>query len=142
MTSPSRRVVGARVTAAWMLAASLACVTGRARTVRSDDRTRLTSEEIRATTSGRVYTSIFDIIQAERPEWLGLRGVRSMESEDDIVVYLDGIPVGGMEVLRRARPEAVEAVVYLSPTEAQTRFGMGHTYGAILLTTRTRMTRD
>ncbi|HEX6927347.1 MAG TPA: hypothetical protein VF167_18115 [Longimicrobiaceae bacterium] len=78
--------------------------------------------------SGRA--NLLDYVRLHRPSWLRTRAVTG-----EVVVYLDGIRMGGPEALQEIRPEMVAEVRHLDAREATTRWGTGHTEGAILVVT-------
>jgi hypothetical protein len=49
------------------------------------------------------------------------------------VVYLDGARLGSLEQMKSLSADRVSQIQYLSAANAQTRFGMDHTGGAILI---------
>jgi hypothetical protein len=100
------------------------------------DRTMLTSENLRP----HAKRTLYEVITMERPQWLVKRGVAGLDVNDpgDIVVYRDGQRMGGPEHLRDVTADVVTSVQFLSGPEAQTRFGMNHQYGAIIITTLKR----
>jgi hypothetical protein len=55
-----------------------------------------------------------------------------------IQVYLDGVRLGGVEDLRRISTQSVQSIRHYTAQEAQVRFGIGHSNGAIVVAT----TRD
>jgi len=97
---------------------------------------RITTEEIRQAQTQNAY----DMIRALRPAWLQTRGAQSITNPGagQVVVYLDGTRAGGAETLRQIPALDVESAHYLSGPEAGSRFGLDHTGGAILITTRRR----
>lgn len=95
----------------------------------------------------------FDLIRALRPNWLQIRGVQSLGSPSeqrpgerepttrtavDVMVYVDGLRMGGPGILRQILASDIQEARYLGPTEASARFGTDHTGGAILITTQQR----
>ena len=89
----------------------------------------ITRAEIEAVTNAR---SAYDVIRQLRYTWLQTR-VRSPSGGDPVRVYVDGINQSGVEELRRIEPSLVAEMVFLDPGDATTRFGTGHTAGAILV---------
>lgn len=122
-----------------MLAAALslaACAsTSQAGSATGGNRSLLTTAELREETGSR---TLDEIIRQRRPMWLTTRGTASLQGGDEIVVYRDGVPTGGPAILRTMPAETVESVQFLPAAEATTRFGTGHTLGAILVVTRRR----
>ncbi len=95
---------------------------------------RITSEEIR--TGPR--SNALDLVRTLRPRWLQVRGPTTFEAgrENPIMVYVDGVRVGGPDQLRFIPVPTIESLQFLNPTEASARFGLDHVNGAILITTR------
>lgn len=79
--------------------------------------------------------SLFDQIRRVRPNWLTPRGATSM-TPGEVIVYRDGLRLGGVAYLRDITVDIVESAQFLSGPEAASRFGLDHQYGAILVTTR------
>lgn len=78
-----------------------------------------------------------EAIQRLRPAFLRTRGPSSimLNEGDTIVVYVDNTRMGGPEILDQVRANAIREIRYLSSSDASSRFGTGHTSGAILITT-------
>lgn len=97
---------------------------------------QITAEEIQAAQAQNLY----DLIRSLRPNWVAPRGQQSLTNPTagQVMVYLDGTRAGGPDILRQIRPTDVELVHYLGATEAASRFGLDHSGGAILVTTRRR----
>lgn len=82
---------------------------------------------------------MFDVVQRERPHWLGNLGPAALEGTgqgDVVVVYQDGARLGGPAFLRDIYVDNVATVRFLTGPEAASRFGLNHQSGAILVTTR------
>jgi len=82
------------------------------------------------------HANAYDLVRALRPGWLTRRGVKSIGSDGDVVVYLDHTRLGGPDSLRGIPAQDVAAIRHLSGTDAQQRFGEGHWHGAIVVVTR------
>jgi len=78
----------------------------------------------------------FQLVQKLRPAWLQRRNPTSFSQEGDVAVYLDGTRVGERDALRNITTDNVESIEYMDAGRATFRFGAGHQYGAILVTTR------
>jgi hypothetical protein len=115
-----------------LLAAACASSQGSRTSGRRDARI-LTAEEIRASSSSNLY----DVIRSYRPEWLIKRGQTSINLEGDIVVYVDNVALGGPESLKSIDAHSVQSARFMSASEAQMRYGVGHMHGAIVVVTRT-----
>ncbi len=96
----------------------------------------LTADEIQSVSAPTLY----DVIRIRRPRWLtrarptAFRGDRQV----DLVVYLDNVRFGGPDALRQITPRSVGSVHYLSPSQAEARFGQGHMNGAIVIVSAPR----
>jgi hypothetical protein len=80
------------------------------------------------------------MVEKLRPRWLYYRGPMSFTDPDAgrLIVYLDGTRYGWAESLRRIPTTHLVGLEYLGGVEAAARFGLGHSGGAILVTTRPR----
>jgi hypothetical protein len=66
-----------------------------------------------------------------RPRWLQSRGGNSAN------VFVDGSErQGGLQVLRGLPVADIEEMLYMSASEATTRYGTGHPNGLILIMTK------
>ncbi len=88
-------------------------------------------EQVEASTARSAY----DLIQQLRPSWLRGRGTQSIQNPGSSfpVVYVNGIRESSLDALRTLDVGLVREVEYLSASQATTRFGTGHTGGAILV---------
>jgi hypothetical protein len=93
----------------------------------------IVAEELRDVPHG----NLFDVVSAMRPEWLRTSGT-SVSGGGAIVVYVDGSRVGPPIALRQVPTSQARRLTYYSPTEAQARFGVGHSNGAIQVETGNR----
>jgi hypothetical protein len=93
----------------------------------------ITAAEIVAARVTDAYQAVLEL----RPEFLRRRGAASIPSfaPKPVVVYLDEMPWGTAESLRHIPLERVRLIRYISPMEADLRWGTGHSSGAILVTT-------
>lgn len=91
----------------------------------------LTAEELRETTA----TNVHDVIRALRPQWLRPRGRTSLASRgpDEPAIYVGGARYGAIGDLQRMDPTAVTRIEFIDPLDATTRFGTGHSAGAIMI---------
>jgi hypothetical protein len=122
------------ITIALLVAVAAGCAsTSTGRRTSSRDTRVLTAEEIRQSSAANLY----EVIRAYRPEWLIKRGQTSINLEGDIVVYVDNVALGGPESLRTIDVHAVQSARFMTASEAQMRYGVGHMHGAIVVTTRT-----
>lgn len=72
-------------------------------------------------------------IERLRPRWLQSRAGISGAAP---VLYVDGGRRGDSNELASIRASDVAQMEYMSPSDATTRFGTGHTGGAIMVTTK------
>jgi hypothetical protein len=107
----------------------------------------ITTEEIDA---ARSTLTMYELVRDLRPRWLQGRGVQSLGSPVPVghdrmsttnapvgvVIYLDGTRLGGLEFLRQIMASGIREATFLGGTEAAARYGVDHSAGAILLTTR------
>ena len=70
-------------------------------------------------------------VQRLRSRWIQSRGGMAGEPP---VLYVDGTRRGSADELRFIRVDEVQQMEFLSAGDATTRFGTGHTGGAILVT--------
>jgi outer membrane receptor for ferrienterochelin and colicin len=93
----------------------------------------ITSDEIQTTQ----FRSAFELIRALRPQWLtGTGQSLSNQAAGQLVVYVDGIRMGGPEHLRQIPTTDMRSARWLSSTEAGTRYGTGHAGGVVEIVTR------
>jgi hypothetical protein len=126
------------VVVAWAtlaLVAVAACASGAQRGERatSPDPDVLLGDEIQTTTA----VTARDAVRQLRPHWLRRRGPISLRNPnaDAVVVYLDGVRLGGPESLRTIGASSVLMIRHLNASDATTRFGAGHAGGALLVQT-------
>jgi hypothetical protein len=113
-------------------------------------RALIATEDIRS--SGA--ETAFDLIRGMRPEWLVTRGTNSWrettrgtgsgmsgdvvithQGDPTILVYLNGLRLGGVDKLSEVTTQSLSAVEYFDPHRAVLRFGSSAAHGVILLTT-------
>ena len=79
------------------------------------------------------------VVQQLRPTWLRGRGGGSMSASGapvEVVVYVNGVRVGSPRELEQVTRTSIKEMRYVSPSDATTRWGTGHSLGAISVTTR------
>ena len=102
-------------------------ISGRGREV-------LTAAEIVASRVTDVYQAVMQL----RPEFLRRRPIAqplAPFASASVAVYLDDMPYGATESLRQIPLDRVRLIRYMSPTEANLKYGGSHAAGAILVTT-------
>jgi hypothetical protein len=78
------------------------------------------------------------VVQQLRPTWLRGRG-GSMAANGEsvaVVVYVDGARVGTTRELEQIARTSIKEMRYFSPSDATTRWGTGHSLGAIAVVTK------
>jgi hypothetical protein len=95
------------------------------------NKTVLLVDEIRAAGSATAY----DVVETLRPMWLVKRGTQSFFFDKDVVVYLDAARLGDRSALREIPAMTVGSMRFLDAKDANFRFGQGHPYGAIIVST-------
>jgi hypothetical protein len=140
-----------RATLTLLFAAALTACTGAAGPGGSPrpDSNVITREQIEASNAQNMY----DVIQSVRPTWLRTRGTQSFRENataggsgtgagatvevtpgtGTIVVYLDNSRLGDLTALRQVSPQSVGSAQWYTPAAATTKWGGGHTHGAIQL---------
>jgi hypothetical protein len=91
----------------------------------------ITQEEL----EGSMATNALEAIQRLRPNFLSTRGPGTINAVDEgIIVYVNGIRLGGTDTLRDLPVVDLKEIRYMSAADATQRFGTGHSHGAILIT--------
>jgi hypothetical protein len=103
----------------------------------SPARNVITATEIVRSRVSDVYQAVTQL----RPDFLRRRSssaTMTTMKANAVVVYLDEMPLGGEESLRAIPLERVRVIRFLSPFDADLRWGGSHPAGAILVTTLKR----
>ena len=92
----------------------------------------ITAEELERSNVGSAY----HVIERLRPRFLRVRGPSSVTNAaaDRVVVYVDNTRMGYVDVLHDMQSSDILEIRYLNASDATSRFGTGHTAGAILVT--------
>jgi hypothetical protein len=91
----------------------------------------VTGEELRQASFAR---NTYDALEQLRPLWLRPRGRTSLVEDASVpVVYVSGIKHGGVTSLRGIEVNDVRQIDFMSPLDAQTRYGIGHSGGVIVV---------
>lgn len=111
-----------RAAVRWLLLVGItsACYANKAARPQADpgDQYLIFAAELAATKQ----TNIYDAVRQVRPFWF-TRQVGARSGEATIAAYLDGQQIGSVSALRRIPTHIAQRVRYLTPTEAQGRFG-------------------
>jgi predicted small secreted protein len=81
------------------------------------------------------FSSAYDVVRALRSNWLSARGAASIRSRVEVQVYLDGVQLGGADMLKSISTPTIQYMRYISGTDATTRWGIGHGRGVIFIGT-------
>ena len=84
------------------------------------------------------YSNLYDVIEVLRPRWLRPQGGPDTFTghEGQVQVHMDGNWMGDVNVLRGLSPAGVTSISWMKPLEASGRFGLDHSHGAIIISTR------
>ena len=98
-----------------------------------EDRFVITGEEARAAS----VANALEAVNLFHPEWLVERGqgILQTSESDHIRVYLDEIPLGGVEALQGLSPLIIDFIRFHDPQSATARWGANHGRGAIQVVT-------
>jgi hypothetical protein len=121
----------------FVLAAGTACAAQQGRNARPRHRAdAILADEIERASA----TNAYELVQQLRPTFFRSRGAESITNPTPPtpVVYLDEVRYGSIADLRNIPASNVLEIHYLSAIDATSRFGTGHTGGAILVKTKTR----
>jgi hypothetical protein len=129
-----------RFVALAMIPLAIGCAAAGATTSKKDANV-ITTEEITESSAANAY----ELIQRLRPNFLRTRGaVHGSPTADgsnrleavDLVVYLNENRLGGSDQLRQLATSEIREIRYYSASEATTKWGTGHSAGAIQIVSR------
>ena len=131
----------AAVAIAFTMSGATACASGGATagaTPKTSSRDKVTSEEILSVPG----TTAYDLVYKLRPDWLRSRGTATMvggSQNQGTLVYLDGVKMGGLDVLRTINSRGINSIEWVPGNKAAmvlSDVGSAAIVGAIVLTTR------
>jgi len=130
--------VSRRVLAAVMIAL-VACASGGGPSAKTQNPSVISQDEIEESSA----SNAFEVIQRLRPSFLRTRGAvhgtpgaaNAMEMVD-LVVYLNENRLGGTDQLRQIATTDIREIRYFNSSEATTKWGTGHSAGAIQIVSR------
>lgn len=98
-----------------------------------EDRFVIRGEEIRDAS----VANALEAVNLFHPDWLVQRGqgIFLASEFDDIRVYLDELPLGGLEALQGVSPLIIDFIRFYDPQSATSRWGANHGRGAIQVVT-------
>jgi hypothetical protein len=106
---------------------------GADKTVQEGHRLHISTAEIE---EHGVGVDAYTLVQRLRPAWLIKTGPHSGVGGDDIRVYVNGMRHDDPSALRFYSGSNIESVQFLEPGRATTRYGIGHSHGAIIVNVR------
>ena len=81
------------------------------------------------------WSNAYELVSTLRPNWLADRGPDSFAAPGELKVRIDGVRVGGIDMLRSTPVMGVSYIQYFNPIDAAARWGLGYNHGAILIET-------
>ena len=127
-----------RFAALVMMALATACASGGTAPSKQNQNV-ISMDEITESAAANAY----DLIQRLRPNYLRTRGAVHGTPEGknklepvDVVVYLNENRLGASDQLRQISTLDIREIRYFSASEATTKWGTGHSAGAIQVVTR------
>jgi hypothetical protein len=113
----------------------LACFGSRSGDRALQDPEVLTEDDIRASSARNAY----ELVERLRPRWLRPGPYRSLRLDTVILVYFDGVRLGGVDTLRDIERESILTMRVLDAARAGHLPGLGsqHVERVILISSRT-----
>jgi hypothetical protein len=141
-----QRILAAVIVAAFVSGGATACASSGAGSAstsssapKASSRDKVAREEIVATPAATAY----DLVYHLRPDWLRARGAQSMvggsEGSSAPLVYLDGVKMGGLEVLKSIASRDITSMEWIPGAKAElvlSDVGSRAIIGVIALKTR------
>ena len=117
-----------------VLCLTISCAAGTQGAAERPRRSRnaITIEEIR---SVQALTNAYDIVQRLRPRWLRPRGPASFSGTAPVIVYVDNVRAGLVDVLYGIPVEWIIEIRGFDASDATNRWGTGLAGGAIEVVT-------
>jgi hypothetical protein len=81
------------------------------------------------------FTTAYDVVQALRSNWLETKGPDSFTAPSKVLVYLDGVRVGGVETLSGIELRPILYIRHFDGIAATARWGLDHGSGVIYVST-------
>lgn len=84
------------------------------------------------------YSNLYQVVEVLRPRWLRSQGGPDTFAGEpgQVQVHMDGNWMGDVDVLRTLAPAGVTSMTWLKPLDAAARYGLDHSHGAIIISTR------
>ncbi|HEY5489689.1 MAG TPA: hypothetical protein VIK25_00740 [Gemmatimonadaceae bacterium] len=81
------------------------------------------------------FATAYDAVRALHSNWLTARGTESFSYPTEVQVYLDGVRMGGLDMLQNIASPPVQYIRFFSGIEASSRWGLDHGRGVIWVST-------
>jgi hypothetical protein len=124
---PVRHAIGAVETRRIQLPTDVLAMQASEQERTTADRSIITREAIAETRS----TTAAEVIRQLHPDWFRVRGTVGFSGNAQPVVYVNNSRWGGVDALETIRADDIAEIRHFEPRDATTRFGTGHTAGAI-----------
>lgn len=79
------------------------------------------------------FHTAYEAIQALHGNWLNVHANTMISTQSDVVIYQDGVRLGSPTDLKNIDVRTIEYIRHYDPAAATTRYGIGHSQGAILV---------
>lgn len=96
------------------------------------DHSVITRDEIAA----NHFVTAYDVVEGTHQSWFQTRGPDSFASPTQVIVYLDGVRLGGIAALRNIPAGDVAYIRHYNGIDATARWGLDHGAGVIFVATR------
>jgi hypothetical protein len=78
------------------------------------------------------WVNAYELVRNLRPRWIGTRGVDTVLGRaGEVQVYVDGVRLGGVDLLRNVPTSAINRMEWIDPISAAGRWGFAHNHGVI-----------
>ena len=120
-----------RLTALLLVLAAGACASTVARPRAQSD--LITREQIEQNR----FTNAYEAVLALHPNWTNVKAKALESAQPGVAVYVDDVRMPqGVEELRAIESQRIQFIRHYDPVEATQRWGVGHTEGAIMVSTQ------
>jgi hypothetical protein len=129
-----------KIVAIVMMSLAAACASSGSAAPGTKNQNLISSDEITQSSAANAY----DLIQRLRPNYLRTRGAvhgtpngsTNKIEPVDLVVYLNENRLGNSDQLRQISTSEIREIRYFNASEATTKWGTGHSAGAIQVVSR------
>lgn len=82
------------------------------------------------------WTNAYELVRNLRPLWVESRGTDSFRDPGVVQVYVDGMRMGSVDVLRTLSTSGIYYMEWVDPITAAGRWGLDHGHGVISISYR------